>query len=276
MRGEPPLNGRNIAREYLQARILAAMQNAGATASLAFQGGTCLRFLFALPRYSEDLDFALEGDRERYDLGAYLKAAQRELAAEHYQVELRLRERRAVHSGMVRFPGLLHTLGLSPHATEVLAIKVEVDTNPPAGAGTAIQLTRRHVTLRLCHHDRATLLAGKLHAVLQRSYAKGRDLHDLIWYLSDPHWPPPNLEMLNAALDQSGWEGVPLTSETWRAQVRARVVRTDWRNAAADVRPFLERDADAALVSQENALGLLGAVERNAARPSPRLPRQDR
>ena len=65
--------------------------------------------------------------------------------------------------------------------------------------------------------------------------------------------------MLNAALDQSGWEGVPLTSETWRAQVRARVAQADWRNVAADVRPFLERDADAALVSQESALGLLGA-----------------
>jgi len=27
--------------------------------SLAFQGGTALRFLYALPRYSEDLDFTL-------------------------------------------------------------------------------------------------------------------------------------------------------------------------------------------------------------------------
>ena len=258
VRDEAPLKGRNVAREYLQARILGAMQNAGATASLAFQGGTCLRFVFALPRYSEDLDFALEGDRVRYDLGAYLAAARRELAKENYQVELRLRERRTVHSGMVRFPGLLHALGLSPHATEVLAIKVEVDTNPPADATTAVTLTRRHMTLRLCHHDRATLLAGKLHAVLQRRYAKGRDLHDLIWYLSDPGWPPPNLAMLNAALDQSGWERPPLTPETWRAQVRARVAQTDWRHAVQDVRPFLERDADAALISQENALRLLG------------------
>ena len=48
---------------------------------------------------------------------------------------------------------------------------------------------RRHVTLRLHHHDRASLLAGKLHAILQRPYTKGRDLYDLIWYLSDPTWP---------------------------------------------------------------------------------------
>ena len=52
-----PLQGRNILREYLQARILDALQRIGAMVPLAFQGGTSLRFLFALPRYSEDLDF---------------------------------------------------------------------------------------------------------------------------------------------------------------------------------------------------------------------------
>ena len=47
-----PVQGRNIVREYLQARILGALQRAGAMVPLAFQGGTSLRFLFALPRYS--------------------------------------------------------------------------------------------------------------------------------------------------------------------------------------------------------------------------------
>ena len=54
-----PAHGRNLLREYLQARILAELQRAGAMLSLAFQGGTALRFLYALPRYSEDLDFTL-------------------------------------------------------------------------------------------------------------------------------------------------------------------------------------------------------------------------
>ena len=35
-----PLQGRNILREYLQARILDALQRAGAMVPLAFQGGT--------------------------------------------------------------------------------------------------------------------------------------------------------------------------------------------------------------------------------------------
>jgi len=53
---DSPVHGRNIAREYLQARILTAMQDAGTMIPLAFQGGTALRFLYDLPRFSEDLD----------------------------------------------------------------------------------------------------------------------------------------------------------------------------------------------------------------------------
>lgn len=253
----PPLSGRNLAREYLQSRILAAMQNAGAMTSIAFQGGTCLRFLFSLPRYSEDLDFALEGNRSQYSLPRYLRAVRSALAKEGYRVELRVRDHRSVHSGWVRIPGLLHELGLSPLASEVLAVKIEVDTNPPQGAGTEVHLLRRHVTLRLFHHDQASLLAGKLHAVLQRAYAKGRDLYDLIWYLSDRRWPAPNLPMLNAALEQSGWLGEAMTADGWRSAVRERVDALDWQDAANDARPFLEDPADAALVTKQNALRLL-------------------
>jgi len=77
-----PLQARNVVREYLQARILGAMQRAGAMVVLAFHGGTALRFLYGSQRYSEDLDFALERARERYDLHAYLRAIEVELTAE--------------------------------------------------------------------------------------------------------------------------------------------------------------------------------------------------
>ena len=257
VRGCEPLRGRNVIREYLQARILGALQRAGAMTSLAFQGGTCLRYLFALPRYSEDLDFTLEGDPSRYALRRHLQAVRTELSAEQYRVELRVREHRAVHSAVVRFPGLLHELGLSPHASEVLAVKIEVDTNPPAGAGLEVSLVRRHTTLRLYHHDRSSLLAGKLHAVLRRPCTKGRDLYDLIWYLSAPGWPAPNLSLLNAVLRQSGWDGEEMAPDSWRHRVRDRLDALDWERAAADVRPFLERQEDVELVTKANALGLL-------------------
>lgn len=253
----PPQPARNLAREYLQSRILAAMQGAGAMNALAFQGGTCLRFLFSLPRYSEDLDFAVEGERRHYSLPRYLQAVRATLAREDYRVELRVREHRAVHSGWVRFPGLLHELGIAPLPAQALAIKIEVDTQPPPGAGTEVRLVRRHVTLRLFHHDRASLLAGKLHAVLQRGYTKGRDLYDLIWYLSDPDWPAPNLPMLNAALEQSGWRGEPMAEDSWRPTLREHLGTLDWQSGANDVRPFLENPDDAALVDANTALRLL-------------------
>ena len=48
-----------LAREYLQARVLEALQEAGTFMRWAFVGGTALRFLFSIPRLSEDLDFSL-------------------------------------------------------------------------------------------------------------------------------------------------------------------------------------------------------------------------
>ena len=120
-----------------------------------------------------------------------------------------------------------------------------------------LSLVRRHEVLRLHHHDRATLLAGKLHAVLQRRYAKGRDFYDLIWYLSDPDWPAPNLALLNAALRQGNWTGDQMTAHNWRQAVRRRLDELDWDGIVLDVRPFLEREGDVALVAKDNARRLL-------------------
>jgi hypothetical protein len=251
-------HGWNVAREYLQARILGCMQRAGAMIPLAFHGGTALRFLYASPRYSEDLDFALERSRSQYDLRAYLRAIQSELPAEGYAVELKINDRKVVHSAFVRFAGLPYELGLSPHRDQVLAIKIEVDTNPPAGAMLATTVVRRHMLLQLQHHDRASLLAGKLHAILQRPYLKGRDVYDLLWYLSDPDWPAPNLVLLNNALRQMGWTDDLVTEDNWREVVRRRVRALAWERVVDDVRPFLEPGAPLELLTFENVMRVLG------------------
>ena len=235
-----PLAGRNVLREYLQARILEALQRAGAMSPLAFQGGTALRFLYGLPRYSEDLDFALEGPPELYDLRGWVADISRQFRREGYEVAGSLREGGNVHAGWLRFRGVLHDARLSPHRDRVLGIRIDVDTNPPAGAVTATRLVRRHVSLRIHHHDRASLLAGKLHAVLCRPWTKGRDIYDLAWYLSDPGWPAPNLALLNAAVRQSDPKAVPLTCYTWQAEVAVRVAELSWDAIVADVRPFIE------------------------------------
>jgi hypothetical protein len=261
-------HGRNVAREYLQARILGELQRAGAFIPLAFHGGTALRFLFAASRYSEDLDFALERPDAGYDFRAYLRAIQKALGAEGYAVEIRVNDSKVVHSAFVRFPGLPYELALGAQRDEVLAVKLEVDTRPPAGAGLAVTVVRRHIILQLQHHDRPSLLAGKLHALLQRPYLKGRDLYDLLWYLSDPTWPAPNLTLLNHALAQTDWAGDPLTAATWRAAVWERLRGADWARVAADVRPFLEPAGDAAILTPANLARMLG-VERPSGSPRP-------
>jgi hypothetical protein len=166
--------GVNIVREYLQARILGSLQRSGAMVPLAFQGGTALRFLYSLRRYSEDLDFALERPESGYDFRSYLTAIRSDLIREGYVAAAKVNDRKVVHSAFVQFPGLLWELGLSTQRNEILSIKIEVDTRPPAGAGLETSVVRRHLTLRLQHHDPASLFAGKLHAILQRPFVKGR------------------------------------------------------------------------------------------------------
>ncbi len=262
VRGAPsPHKGIQLSREYLQALVLAALQRAGAMVPLAFQGGTALRFLYQLPRYSEDLDFALErpgaGTDLRADLRGFIETVRRDLVHQGYTIELKLRDERAVWSGHVRFPGLPHELGLSPHASQVLSIKVEVDTYPPAGAGLETSIIRRFELLHLQHHDRPTLLAGKLHAILARPHTKGRDLFDIAWYLAEPTWPAPNLTLLRNALAQTSPSADVPEVDDWRSLIVQRLQAVDWRAARADVRPFLERAEDENMVSHQNIVWLI-------------------
>jgi predicted nucleotidyltransferase component of viral defense system len=251
-----------MVREYLQSRILGVLQRCGAMIPLAFQGGTALRFLYSSSRYSEDLDFALEGSPFQYDLRSYLERIRQEFSAEAYNVQLKVNDKRTVQSSFVGFGELLHELGLSARRNEVISVKIEVDTKPPPGAILSTTVVRRHVTLNLQHHDRASLLAGKLHAVLQRPYVKGRDLYDLLWYLSDPDWPAPNLALLNNALQQSKWTGNSLNENNWRKVVARRLQGIVWERVVADVLPFLDQTADANLLTRETLLKLLGVRQK--------------
>ena len=251
------LQGRNLAREYLQSRILRVFQLAGAMTSLAFQGGTCLRFVYGIQRYSEDLDFALEGSVTEYDLEAYLRSTRSQLRRENYQVEVSLSQQRTVHCGLIRFPGIFHELNLSPRTSETLNIRVDVDTNPPSGAKTEVRTSRRHTVLRLFCHDRPSLLAGKIHAILRRPFAKGRDWFDLVWHLTDEDSPSPNIEMLNSALQQSEPPLLSLTEQTWRLSIRQRLQELDWDAVVDDVSPFLADRREIDLLNKDKLERLL-------------------
>jgi predicted nucleotidyltransferase component of viral defense system len=246
-----------LVREYLQARVLESLQDEGVFLRWAFVGGTALRFLFSIPRFSEDLDFSLMAPGDDAGFTSALTKVKRALEREGYRIDIKVSEHRTAASAWVRFSGLPHELGLSPHSSQTLSIKVELDKNPPPGARIETSVVRRHVTLNLCHHDKASLFSGKLHAIFSRPWTKGRDLYDLVWYLADRTWPAPNLSLLNAALMQTGWTGPVMTAANWRGELRRRMKTLDWDRARADARPFLERERDIDLLTKEALAGLL-------------------
>jgi len=253
----PAADGTNLLREYLQSRVLRHMQEAGAFVPLAFMGGTALRFLYRIPRFSVDLDFTVERDREAFDLRELVDRLERELVREGYSVSSKLNEEPVVARAMVGFPGILEEARLSPHGDQTLWLRVEVDTNPTAGAGLEVSTIDRFGLLRLQHHDMSSLFAGKLAAVLAREHTKGRDLYDLMWYLTRDTPPEPNIELLRNALLQTVPELAGPAEGDWRTSLRSRLAELDWDDARADVAPFLEQPTDVELIGADTFEQLL-------------------
>ena len=247
---------RNALREYVQAHVLYSLQAVRAFERIAFVGGTALRFLYGLHRYSEDLDFSLE-QAEGYDFDRLLNRVESDLVNAGFDVTMHLHEGEPIHSAFIRLPGLLYEAGLSPHRTEKLSVKIEIDTRPPAGATTKTTLINRHFLVALLHYDIPSLMAGKLHALLSRLYTKGRDIYDLLWYLSRPDGAEPNIRLLQNALEQTGWNGPQLSTENWRKVIADKIVGLDFAKIAEDVGPFLERPEDRALLTREIVLSAL-------------------
>jgi len=256
VRGVPdPAQSLNRLREYLQAFVLRSFHESEAFRSLAFVGGTALRFLHGLPRFSEDLNFSLvSGDG--YAGKKWMAKVKRDLTLAGFDPEVTWNDRKIMHTGWVRVPGILHDAGLSAMPAEKLAIKVEIDTRPPQGAHCDRRIVTRYMTFFLQHYDLPSLLAGKLHAAITRKYAKGRDWYDLMWYLSQRPPVVPNLPLLQEALNQTR-EADRLTATSWKELVRERLSALNLKAIRDDVSPFLERPQDAALLTRDNLDGLL-------------------
>ena len=247
---EDPTKRLNLLREYLQACVLRSLHESEAFRSLSFVGGTALRFLFDLPRFSEDLDFSLE-DRSGYEPVRWLEKVKRDLSLAGFNVTVKWNDRKTVNTAWIRIGEILKDAGISDMVEQKLSIKLEVDTRPPAGAVLETRLVNRHMILALRHHDLPSLMAGKIHALLTRRYAKGRDWYDLAWY--GARRPPivPNLTLLQNSLDQTQGTG-EIDADSWKEQVRARLDALGELDLAQDAAAFLERREDAALLTLQN------------------------
>ncbi len=251
-----PAQKLNLLREYIQVLTLRSLHESEAFVSLAFVGGTALRFVFSLPRFSEDLDFSVEKP-EAYEPEVWLKKLKRDLSLSGFDASVSWNTRKSVHTAWVRVAGLLKDAGLAGMSEQKLSIKLDVDTRPPPGSTSERRVITRHMVFSIQHYDLASLMAGKIHALVARRYAKGRDWYDLIWYRG--HRPPQetNLVLLQNALDQTEGKGVH-DADDWKQDTIKKIKALDCKKLAEDVRPFLERPADSALITTENLCSALG------------------
>jgi len=233
-------------REITQEIILAGLGRSDLFGRAGFQGGTCLRIFHNLNRFSEDMDFALDNPDPTFQLAPYLDWVRQELTVFGYDVEIddRSEASETVRQAFVKDDsvGRLLSLGYRPRAgrTRMLRIKLEVDTNPPAGASYEMPVLDYPFPAAVRIFDLPSLFAGKLHALLCRDYLKGRDWYDFIWYTA--RRIPINHMLLSAALDQQGpWKGqAPKTDNAWCVeQLCVRIAELDWMQAQRDVQRFV-------------------------------------
>jgi predicted nucleotidyltransferase component of viral defense system len=233
-------------REITQEIALAALGRTDFFRRAALQGGTCLRVFHGLNRFSEDLDFALHSADAAFALKPYLDAVAAELAAYGYNIELDDRSRvdQAVRKAFIKDDSLGRLLRLGTRAASgswrKIRIKLEVDTNPPAGSWRETRTMDFPFPSVVTVLDLPSLFAGKLHALFCREYLKGRDWYDFIWYTARK--TPVNYELLSASLDQAGpWRDQKIRAgRDWVVEQLQRHIRqTDWPRAREDVRRFV-------------------------------------
>jgi predicted nucleotidyltransferase component of viral defense system len=223
---------------------------------LSFVGGTALRLLFNLPRFSEDLDFCLENP-VGYAPGKWMEKLKRDMSLAGFDVDVKWQERGAIHAAWIRVAGLMNEVGLSDLKEQKLSIRLEIDTQPPAGAVSQTQVVTRLLMFTVRIFDLPSLMAGKIHALCTRPYAKGRDWYDLLWYRSQRPPVEPNLLLLQNALDQT--EGVgTVDGKRWPRLLLERIEELEADKLAGDVRPFLERPRDADAITADNLRSVLG------------------
>jgi predicted nucleotidyltransferase component of viral defense system len=213
-------------------------------------GGTALRFVFNLPRFSEDLDFSLE-KAIGYAPEEWMKKLKNDLSLSGFGVSVSWNDKTTVHKAWIKVSEVLKDAGLAAMRDQKLSIKLEVDTRPPTGGISNNVMITRHRVMAIRHYDMPSLMAGKLHALLTRKYPKGRDWYDFLWYMG--HRPPvePNLTQLQNALDQTEGKDA-FKADEWRHNVRTKIESIDCGKLADDVQPFLERPEDASLLNLQN------------------------
>lgn len=248
------LEQENALAELMQLTVLASLSRAGFFRLAEFHGGTFLRIVHGVDRFSEDLDFALLEADPRFSWSRYLDRVVRDGEADGLGFEATDKSRAdlAVRKAFIKTDSLGALLRVElPFArrkTRKIAIRLEVDIDPPSGSTHETSFITFPNVAALTTQTLESAFASKLHALLCRGYVKGRDWYDFLWYAA--RGTRPNLRLLASAVDQAGpWagRGARIDGAFVIAKLKDKVGEIDWRRAADDVRRFLHPRAQEGL-----------------------------
>lgn len=239
----------NGLKEVMQELALLGLYRADFFQKGLFYGGSALRLLYGLNRYSEDLDFSLLEPDSSFKIGKYKTHLENELLSHGFEVEFEEKEKTNVgpiSSAFMKANTLTHVIKISSsyrtHKDAKIKIKLEVDTDPPEGFATEVKFRLAPIPYSVKTMTLPSLFAGKVSAMLCRDYVhnvKGRDWYDFIWYVG--RQTPVNLWHLEKRMLQTGHlEKEGLTSEKVRDLIKEKVNSIDVSLARDDVVRFIE------------------------------------
>lgn len=238
----------NKLREELQLLCLKIINDRGFFSQVAFLGGTALRVIYDMRRFSEDLDFS-SIDKTSYNFDELIKAIEYEITLNGLTVECKTKTQKTVQGSMLKFPELLKSIGVSNFDDQKLSIKLEVDSNPPKGADIENSVVNKSYLLNITHYSLPSLFAGKLHACFFRSYTKGRDFYDLLWYFGKGIMP--NFKLLNNAIKQTQGKDLSVTKDNIKEFLVQKLSNVDFDDVRKDVERFLEDKSELKLLDKE-------------------------
>jgi len=241
-------------REILQEIALLGLWRSKFFEKAAFYGGTALRILYGMDRYSEDLDFSLLKPMPDFDMLRYSDALQKEIRSFGFDVTVTKREKSArsqVRSAFLKVDTLKHLVDVGPAESilrqiprgQALKIKIEIDTDPPPGFDTESRFLLQPIPFSVRAFVLPDMFAGKMHAILCRQWksrVKGRDWYDLVWYAANH--PELRLSHLAQRMLQSGHltHGERLTREKFMTLMSKAIEGVDVNQARREVEPFVK------------------------------------
>jgi len=240
-----PVEEEQATKEILQEVALYSLWRAKFFDVAAFQGGTSLRILHGLPRFSEDLDFILKTPDPEFEWQPYLDKLLEGLKEFGLQSEALDKSHmdQRIKKALLKDSSVSNQLDLNFYRgqhNQKLTIKLEIDVNPPVESGFDYAYLDFPLDFEVCHQDLNSNFALKIHALLCRPYLKGRDWYDFNWYVKQS--VSPNLPHLQAALYQYGpWQGEDIKVDmAWlRTALLKKVSMINWGQAKTDVTRFL-------------------------------------